>query len=345
MSKKILPILLFIGGLSLFFGTNVSLVSCNKPNNDTAVTPPPPPLPPPPPPVVNRVDVYRQGTPTGYAGSWVFTYDNLKRVTRIADNFSMGVLNDTVYYFFEYDGNNTKPSRMRSHQINNPLTPGNPLKDTVFFTYDVSGRLLSDQQLRAEEIASSTSYVRRPRIRNYSYNGNQVIVNWSSIGNGETQLKIYRTDSLTITDGNITEWIGRVPHAHLLGNGGHGGFRVRAANSMALLAKNPLATLNIGTTPFLWLTKRAEIEIMGNWTYTAYWNSTVLPDIFDFTSANIMGSVNMQNYYPDGTYLGLNSFSITTPVVNANGYPSSYIVGPTGGPFGGFSQEYRLVYQ
>src|SRR5688572_19733345 len=139
MTRKFLPVLFIIGGLSLLVGTNVSLVSCSKPTEDTTAAPPPPPPPPVPPPVLNKVDVYHKTATEQYAGSWIFTYDNQKRVTRITDNASMAVLNDTVYYFFEYDGNNTKPSRVRSYQVNNPLTAGNPVKDTVFFTYDGSG--------------------------------------------------------------------------------------------------------------------------------------------------------------------------------------------------------------
>lgn len=343
--KKTISVLFTLGVLLAFSGMNVTLVSCKKTNHDSIPLPPGPTPPAVPPPLVSKVDIYYAGSVNGYGGSWQFSYDSQKRVVRIADNASQAVTSDTVFYYFDYTGNDTKPYRLRSYQVN-PQVPSNPPQDTVFFTYDAQGRLSSDRVMRAENIVSSSSFTRRLRTRNYSYNSGQTVVDWMAIANGETQPRVYRTDSLTMTAGNISSWVVRVPYTYLLGNNGGsmGNYIVKVANNYSAY-KNPLSTSNIAGNPFLWLRKRAEIEIMGNWTYTAFWNSTVLPDLFDLSSTYLPSASMLQNFLIDGTFLNTNTIAAEVAGTPNGEYPGIYRVGPTTGGVQAFTQEYRFTYQ
>jgi|GEM_PF-5515139 len=342
MRKKLFTVSASIAAILFIFATNQVIYSCSPSkgvDHDTIVPPPPPPPPPPPVPVISRVDLYMSDN--SFMGSWRFTYDAQKRVIQIADNASQGVTSDTVFYIFSYSGTNTKPSSMRIRQVNGMFPSGAP-EDTLFYTYDAANNLISDRMLRVEQ---HNPVFRRLRVRNYVYNGNQTIVDWYSINNGESQLSLYRTDTLIKSNGNISKWSVRVPQAHLLGNGGIGGFLVQISNPSFMSVRNPLSTLNITGLPFMWFRKRGEVEIMGNDTYTAYWNSSLFPRCFDLTSDYLPQGVVMSNYMLDGTFMTTNFLSLGISGQIVNEYPTVYKVAPTSGGVMGYGQEYRFVYQ
>lgn len=339
--------------LSLFTLIISTTYSCSKPAPGNSVNPPstdsiqpstPTPTPQQPPAstfsnLLKQVDIYYQNEDRArqFKGSYIFEYDNNKRVTAIKDNFSSFYRHDTIIYSFTYVNNNLYPSRCVFFNKDSGLL--NYTYDTIYFQHDNSGKLIKDSLLKS--MYNGNQIVRVKHFRKYEYsNSGKVFFQWWAGNPNVLTPTLNRVDSVILSSsGNIQQWKTELasganysPATAILEGLSYSGYI------------NPYSLLNISGFPsYLYEGNAAKLNILGNHYYYAATGSNMIAIYMDLVSKNVLHNFWYTNYIRSAIMNGNFVKTVITPDSTNPNYPAKFLVTATMS-LAGDEYEYKFTY-
>jgi hypothetical protein len=298
---------------------------------DTVVTTPPDTLVPidTPGDYIKRLEVdYIQSNPTVHErqSDYTFYYDALNRVIKIGIRNYSPIRFDTGTTLLFYAGNALKPYQIIAPNVQRSIPGDLVVYDTTWFEYDASDRMLKDSSNQLVYNTATTSYIRKPIYRYYSYpSATKTFIRWYGHQEGSAPVALIREDTLDHTlDSQVIKLKTQFYYSE----------KIRQNYATAGTFKytsliNPLSKLNISGTVFSLIYTPVRNEVLGNSYHKAVRNSNILPFYLDFYSGKVASSLYLSGYTADGYLISAQSdyFSIEAiPSTGRNTYPSKITV-------------------
>lgn len=274
----------FVIGIA-FCSINISCKKTTSPARTDTITPPPPPPPTDTISYVKKIEeTYLQSNPTinRRTRDYNFYYDGQKRVTKVGIKNFGSVLYDSLTTVFSYNGNNQKPTSVILANVTNSGFSGPAYYDTLYFTYDASGKLTKDSTNELYYNFPSGIYSRTPLIRIYSYPGNLAKVDWYWVKVQGSNPVLSRTDTVATDSTKIinlkTVFFLAPPNVFEYAKG-----EVFTPSAFV----NPLSKLNISGMPFAYIYTSTKNEILGNSNHYIITGTNILAYYLDFISPKL----------------------------------------------------------
>lgn len=295
--------------MTILIGASIAIcsisTSCKK-------TPPPARtdtiVPPPPPPVIDTISYVRrieetflQSNPTinRRTRDYSFYYDSQKRVVRVGIKNYGTVLYDSLTTIFSYNGSSQKPSSVILANVNYSGIAGPAYYDTLYLTYDGSGKLIKDSTNELFYNFPSGLYSRTPLFRIYSYPIGLTKTDWYWVRTQGGNPVLARTDTIGTDSTKIinlkTVFFSLNPAVFNYAQG-----EVFIASGIV----NPLSKLNISGMPFGYIYSSTKNEILGNSNHYIITGTNILAYYLDFISPRLPVQFLLSPRNSNGVILG-----------------------------------------
>lgn len=303
-------ILCFVTGI-IFCSINTS---CKKTIFSTSTDTPPPP-PPPPIDTISYVkkieETFLQSNPAinRRTRDYNFYFDAQKRVVRVGIKNYGPVLYDSLTTIFSYNGTSQKPYSAILANVTNSSISGPAYYDTLYFTYDGSGKLIKDSTNELFYNFPSGLYTRTPLIRIYSYPGGLCKADWYWVRTQGGSPVLARTDTIGTDSTKITNLktvffsLNPAVFNYALGEA-----------FIASAIVNPLSKLNISGMPFSYMYSSTKNEILGNSNHYIISGTNILAYYLDFMSPKLPSQFHLTPRNSNDVMLGSQSQFFSTEI-------------------------------
>lgn len=310
MFKSCFTIIIFF--VIAFCSINTSCKKTTPPATRDTTPPPPPPPPTDTTSYVKKIEeTFFQSNPTinSRTRDYNFYYDGQKRVTRVGIKNYGPVLYDSLTTTFSYTVNNQKPSSVILANVTNSGMSGPAYYDTLYFTYDVSGKLIKDSTNELYYNFPLGNFTKTPIVRLYSYPANLIKVDWYWVRSQGSSPSLSRTDTVATDNTKIinlkTVFFLAPPNVFQYA-------KVEAFIASAIV--NPLSKLNISGMPFSYIYSSTKNEILGNSNHYIISGTNILAYYLDFLSPLLPTQFFLTPYNSNGMLIGPQSQFFTTEI-------------------------------